>query len=251
VPAGVLATGLDVPVQLVAVRYGERRDEVEDELRTCAADAGIEAPELVMMCDEDGSPPVLLADLLRPDSLLCMTTHARHGVGRAVLGSVAEELIRTLHRPVVLVGPSVEVEQLTPVDELVVCIDGTPASHDVLPEVVPLARRLGAKVSVVQVVHPDPTARARLLDDGAVLDDAAFESLVRSVTTVPVHGEIVASPDPAAAVAELTTPGSLVALVTHARRGLARAVLGSTTAAIVHRVQAPVLAFRPVALADV
>jgi nucleotide-binding universal stress UspA family protein len=251
VPARVLAAGLGVAVELLAVRYGERPDEVEDELRACAREAGIETPEIVAVCDHDGSPPVLLADMLRPESLLCMTTHARQGVGRAVLGSVAEELVRTLHRPIVLVGPSVDVAAIEPVDEVIVPIDGTSASQEVLPEATPLAHRLGAKVRLVQVVHPDPTARARLLEDGAILDDAAFEALVRSVTAVPVHGEVVPSPDPAVALAELATPGSLVALVTHARRGLARAVLGSTTAAVVHRVHVPMLTFRPIALPDV
>src|SRR5690348_2311628 len=78
-PAALLATRLGVPVELVAVRHGEHRDEVEHELRAGAREVGVEAPEIVIVSDQDGSPAVLLADRLQPDSLLCMTTHARHG----------------------------------------------------------------------------------------------------------------------------------------------------------------------------
>jgi nucleotide-binding universal stress UspA family protein len=250
-PARLLATRLGVPVQLVAVRYGERRVDVETELQGYAWEAGIGVPEVVVVGDDLGSPPVLLADRLTAGTLVCMTTHARHGVGRAVLGSVAEELIRSLHRPIVLVGPEVDVERLLPFDEMLVCIDGSAASQAVLPEAVPIAARLGSKVRLVQVVHPDATVRARQQAEGAILDEEAFARVVQSIMTVPARGETVASGDPAAAIADLATSGSLVALVTHARRGLARAVLGSTSAAIVHRAAVPVMAFRPAGLPDV
>ena len=63
-----------------------------------------------------GSPAVTLLDAIRPDDLVVMTTHARGGVRRMLLGSVADKLVRAAVAPVLLVratGP----ESATPGDE--------------------------------------------------------------------------------------------------------------------------------------
>jgi nucleotide-binding universal stress UspA family protein len=43
-----------------------------------------------------------------PDTLLVMATHGRTGVRRAVLGSVAEKVLRSAADPVLLAGPHLE-----------------------------------------------------------------------------------------------------------------------------------------------
>lgn len=51
----------------------------------------------------DGSPLFVLAEALRPDDLLILTSHGRGGALRWLLGSVAEKLVRTAPCPVLLV----------------------------------------------------------------------------------------------------------------------------------------------------
>ena len=50
-----------------------------------------------------GSPAVTLLDAIRPSELVVMTTHARGGVRRMLLGSVADKLVRAAPAPVLLV----------------------------------------------------------------------------------------------------------------------------------------------------
>jgi nucleotide-binding universal stress UspA family protein len=48
---------------------------------------------------------VSVADEIDAD-LIVVGTHGRHGLARALLGSVAEHVVRTSHRPVLTLGPS-------------------------------------------------------------------------------------------------------------------------------------------------
>ena len=247
-PARLLAGSLGLPVELVTVRYGERRTEVEQELRASARNAGIDDAAVTIMDDEPVSAAEGLAELIKPQSLVCMTTHARRGVALAALGSVARDLVRRVHEPVVLVGPCVDVDRLEPVREVVVCVDGSGASQRIVPEAAALARRGGAAMRVLEVAHPDVDVRRAQTIDGRLLDVHEL-ARVASGTGAPTSCRIVESADaPAAIVEQASDPAAVVAMVTHARRGLDRVVLGSTTAAVVARARVPVLVFRPAGL---
>jgi nucleotide-binding universal stress UspA family protein len=50
---------------------------------------------------------IVMAEMDRRIDLVVMSTHGRTGLGRAIMGSVAGEVLRTGRAPVVLVGPSV------------------------------------------------------------------------------------------------------------------------------------------------
>lgn len=54
-----------------------------------------------------GQPVTEIAHYLAtsPLSLVVMATHARHHLGRFFVGSVAEEVLRTSHRPVIFISP--------------------------------------------------------------------------------------------------------------------------------------------------
>ena len=55
-----------------------------------------------------GSAAGALLDLARPEKvgLLAMTTHGRGGITRALLGSVADKLVRAAEVPVLVVRPT-------------------------------------------------------------------------------------------------------------------------------------------------
>ena len=61
--------------------------------------------ESVRLCAVRGRAPDAILDIARatPDSMVAMTTLGRSGIGRWVLGSVAERVVRHSGRPVLMV----------------------------------------------------------------------------------------------------------------------------------------------------
>ncbi len=121
--AATLAKHLDVPVLLVSVNEAERMSLVYgsafsaaayaeiaenaerelDNMLTKAADelrtAGVEVDQRVLM----GATAYAINAITERDDIIVMTSHGRSGVRRLLLGSVAEQLVRTARVPVLLV----------------------------------------------------------------------------------------------------------------------------------------------------
>lgn len=103
----VAAPGVVMPVS------GELYDQIYDDL-TRSAQQGLDeaAAELrgsgVEITTEVrlGPPDVAITDVLRANDLAVLTSHGRSGVRRWLLGSVAEELVRSAPAPVMLVPSS-------------------------------------------------------------------------------------------------------------------------------------------------
>ncbi|MBI3854416.1 MAG: universal stress protein [Planctomycetes bacterium] len=77
-----------------------------------------------------------------------MATHGRTGLDRLMMGSVAEEVVRSSRAPALLCRPGTRIGEW---DRIVVPVDGTPGSEEVLDDVASLARSLGAEVHLVRV----------------------------------------------------------------------------------------------------
>jgi nucleotide-binding universal stress UspA family protein len=189
-------------------------------------------------------------ELRRP--LVCMSSHG-HGRSAAMLGSVAQDVLLALGAPVVLVGP---MAALGPVDApVVVTVDGSEASEAAIAVGREWAARLDAELRVVTVFEPVPEpisgrpARRAHGPQGDV--DAYLADLARRIGGEggpPV--EAVAVGDPIGAASGLRSwlpehPAQLLACTTHARTGLSRVVVGSTTAQLVHASPVPVLVVPP------
>jgi nucleotide-binding universal stress UspA family protein len=80
--------------------------------------------------------------------LIAMATHGRTGLDRVVMGSVAEEVVRRSHVPVLLCRKGAPMGNW---GRIVVALDGTPGSEEVLNDVALLARNLRATVYLVKV----------------------------------------------------------------------------------------------------
>ncbi|MEZ4499640.1 MAG: universal stress protein [Thermomicrobiales bacterium] len=90
------------PVAQYAASVGTVRQGVDDYLQSHAAtlrDAGIAVETAVL----DGSPAPVLNDLTLPGDVLVLTSHGRGGIGRWLLGSVTEKLVREGNTPVIVV----------------------------------------------------------------------------------------------------------------------------------------------------
>jgi|SRR5579862_1364417 len=90
---------------------------------------------------------VEVADAGRFD-LIAMGTHGRTRMDRILMGSVAEEAIRTTRIPVLLARPDCKTGRWDP---MVVALDGSTRAEEILEDVVRLARTLKASVHLVQV----------------------------------------------------------------------------------------------------
>lgn len=80
--------------------------------------------------------------------LVAMATHGRSGMDRVLMGSVAEAVVRSSPVPVLLCRSPLRMGDW---NRIVVALDGTPGSEEILGDVVPLARSLGATVHLIQV----------------------------------------------------------------------------------------------------
>jgi nucleotide-binding universal stress UspA family protein len=176
-----------------------------------------------------------------PEATICMATHGRGTLGTAILGSVAQDVVRGAQRPVVLVGP--HVDEWAGLDQpMVVCHDGSVAASAIVPVAADWARALHTPVVVVHVFHPLDVESART-PTAAI--DPTLETLRGELDDVDVR--IYRDSFPVGVILELarTLPASLVALSTHGRTGLARVTLGSVAASLVHASPSPVLLIRP------
>ena len=104
-PAIEVARRLDASVVLLRAIHPDDVDVAEAELGQRVATHEPPSPDIVI--DTMNGPVGAIAATVesRPNSLVCMTTHGRSGLSRALLGSVAEETIREVDVPFLLVGP--------------------------------------------------------------------------------------------------------------------------------------------------
>jgi nucleotide-binding universal stress UspA family protein len=174
------------------------------------------------------------------DPVICMATHARSMLGHALFGSVAEEIVRGLAVPAVLVGPASDTT-LRASGPLLVCHDGSMASDAIVPVARDWAHALGTNIVLAHVFHPLDVETA--VDPEAVVGEAE----ARLAVDVDVDRRVVRGYSPAGTIVALVDDlePTLVALATHGRTGMARAALGSVAMAVVRRSQCPALVVRP------
>ena len=106
----------------------------------------------------EGSPIELLratSEHNRP-SLVVLGTHGGGTLERHTLGSVAEEILRTIHGPVLTVGPHVAIPSsaVLAFRHILYATDFSPAAADAAPYAMALARSFGSEIDVLHVV-PD------------------------------------------------------------------------------------------------
>jgi nucleotide-binding universal stress UspA family protein len=207
--------------------------------------------------------------------LVVMATHGRGALGRFWLGSVADELIRHLSVPLLLVRPSAGPANLAATAEprrILLPLDGTALAEQIIPAAMELAEKTDAEVTLLRVVQP--VVRFDYLPEGtsvagisAQLDHEIGEHQRRHEHEAQVYLEHVADRlrarlpsvrvrvvvDDAPATAILREAEALgvdlIALETHGRRGLSRLIVGSVADKVIRGAHVPVLVHRPMPLA--
>jgi len=200
--------------------------------------------------DDPASGLVALATQTDPPGLLCLSSRGRRALGEVVFGSITSQVVRTLHAPLLVVGPSLR-QPPRPWQRMLVCLDGSANAATILPTVVAWARHLDLEVELVHVAYPlgDPqTGNFQVPDEERVaaeqLGAAATELESAGITVRRSVVEHTHTAEGIARQAERRLSG-LIALATHGRTGLARLVAGSVALDVVRHASVPVLTLRP------
>lgn len=233
--ASGLARRVDGKVLAVTSAWDGRLVEPEKYLRTLATwTTGVET---LLVRDRDAVGAVDFVARDGSDRTVCMTSHGRGGLRWAMLGSVAEAVVRRLEAPTLLVGRHCDARRVDGT-ELVVCWNGSAAANALLAPAATWAKALALDVQVVYVAHPLDVESIEHPDEvlATAVDKLAAEGL-------NVGAHVLRGNYPAGVLADYASgrPVALVAAASSERTGVARVVLGSTTMGLVGSAPCPVL----------
>lgn len=188
----------------------------------------------------DGAAEAIVAEML-PRTLVCMSSHGRGGLSRALVGSVAETLLRTIVDPALIVGPDLAEGPLLE-GRIVACLDGSDESERTLGPAKEWSETLGLPLWLMQV--GEPGAPADWSSHGDAHEGGHLAVMAARLGGVSgwdaLHGR-----DPARALVDMASSHvertAMLVMATHGRTGWDRLRLGSVTAGTVREATVPVL----------
>lgn len=190
------------------------------------------------VADRAAATAILEAADAENAELIILGTHARRGLDRALLGSVAETVVRKARRPVLVVKPGRR-SPLEPIADfrVVVAVDFSPASIEAIAQAAGLARMMEGRLYLVHVCDLSEPTRDRAAER---LDVIAEELRARGI---PAATSVAWASDPAKAiVAEVEgDPRAVIAIGTRGSGRLAQLLLGSVARDVVRNAPCPVL----------
>jgi nucleotide-binding universal stress UspA family protein len=237
---------IETPMAVVDL-MDEAKSYVEKTARKLEAD-GVRARGLV----GEGPVAATILDVAAKEraSLIAMSTHGRTGLSRFVFGSVAEKVVRASDIPVLLVRsfePAGEGWTSTvatgerPFHNILIPVDGSDPSLQVLPIVKEFARPLDARATVTNVLE-ERNDGSRWASAKASITDAVEEL---NKAAIPASF-LIRKGDPATEILNVCRDQSmdLIAMSTHGRSGPSRWVFGSVTEKVLRASTAPMLIVR-------
>ena len=209
----------------------------------------------------------LLRDLSRREvGLVVMTTHGSGGTRGALMGGVANAIVRDTRTPLIIAGPAVPGWGIARGDDgpildievanIMVTLDGTEPAESVLPEATFLARAFGARLTLVAIVRetdPASTRTGDIPDAGPTPREREMANYLDTVSErltnegVPAHRRLVRSDDTAGAILRAASEedADIIAMTTHTGAATSSPDLGVVPAAVMSSARLPVLLCRP------
>ena len=228
-------------------------EEGFDRLLGSVAGSGLK----VRMRVEEGPPAPRILEVVTEEAadLLVVGTHGRAGLQRALIGSVADRLVRQATCPVLTVRPIPGSKPRPEIRRICYATDFSPTSRAAWPWVVAIASAAGAEVDLVHVTFEPVTdphmsaetigRMAQLLDDQGRMEVERFlegstlsrERIHVRVTRGIADEQIVHSAQEHAA--------DLIVMGTHGWSGVVRWMLGSVAQGVIQTAPCPVLTIAP------
>jgi nucleotide-binding universal stress UspA family protein len=196
--------------------------------------------------------------------LVVMATHGRGLFSRAWLGSVTDSFIHRTDRPVLLVRPDegneVDLSADRTVDKILLPLDGSDLSESAKDHALEFGELFSAAYHLVRVVpYPVDVASPYLphtvqMNQGLVEEakQTAYEYLDGHAETMRrrdlqvTTGVLVDAQPGHGILGEVEERGcDFIAMATHGRSGLTRAILGSASDKVLRGTHVPLLLYRP------
>ncbi len=202
--------------------------------------------------------------------LVVLTSHGRGAVTRFWLGSVADELVRSLAVPILLVrppeneGPRLALE--AEVKRILLALDGRSSADSILQPALALGHALNAEFVLINVLSPPVAAEytaftssadcgslapsLEIVEAAEMQKEGALQYLEQVAERIRRQGSSVqiqlrTSEQPATAIlAEAEAGTDLIALETHGRSGFSRLIMGSVADKVIRGSSRPVLVCR-------
>ncbi|MES3628994.1 MAG: universal stress protein [Longimonas sp.] len=234
------------------------------ELASFESEASIPAPDVL----NDTPYPVVKRSVTHPSvpdgivryarqeevDLIVMGTHGRTGVHRAMLGSVAEKVVRHAHCPVLTIREQTHRSPQQSIDHILAPIDFSSHTHIVTEQATAFAKRYGARVTLLHVLEdiavPTTYGIDPMITDSEPVRARITERLSREADMLREQGvEVesrIRSGNPAEEILALAENDQvdLIAIATVGRTGIARFLLGSVAEKVVRQAPCPVLTAR-------
>jgi nucleotide-binding universal stress UspA family protein len=197
----------------------------------------------------------------RRADIVVMSTHADNAMRRALLGSVADHVLRHSDTPVLMVGPGAsDAATSTPrYRHVLIPLDGSAGAERIIDQIVVVATAGTTKVTLLEVYVPLPVSTIPFPDNtGPIEAPGEFERrrvellphLESVATALRVRGfetavSFVSHPRVVSGILEFAreNPPDLIALATHGHGGVRRFFEGSVASGVIHGAQSPVLVF--------
>ena len=208
-----------------------------------------------------GDPAQFIIDeaIARNVDLIILGTHGRSGLGRWIYGSVADQVTRHAHVPVLLVPNNSRAWPRTRSPRILVPLDGSPVANEAIASAKELAEVLGAEITLVGAVPPPiyaytytdmPQELPEQLDDEQAALHRYLEEVANDLrTTGRIVRTEVAFDAPVSAISDVAREKEIDVIVmsTHGSGGVTRLVMGSVANGVIRRANVPVVVVRPAA----
>ena len=231
--------------------------QVQDRLSVPVTIRNVDGEISTVVCEQ--------ADSLRANWVV-MTTHGRGPMGRFWLGSVTDDLVRTLPIPLILVHPHDQPTDLAKeeaIEHVLITLDGTPLAEHILEPAITLGKAMNADFTLLRVVSP--VYPVTLPAEPAIIGGAAMDIMERVETLhvelrkdadryldtiaqrlraegLQVHTRVVIEEQPDVAILDNAKPPiDMIAIETHGRGGLSRLLMGSVTDKVIRASKLPIL----------
>lgn len=234
-------------------------DRIQEEMaqKEYVSAEALEAVSIKEVTRRDVAPaPAILRYASETDvDLITLGTHGQRGLKRALLGSVAEEVVRRAERPVLTVrgGEDEEQVQFAGIQRILAPLDFSEHSREALLFAREWAALYGAKLDLLHVIedelHP-------IFDLSGVKSIYEIEPNVDEKALAKMGGFLEETPGPSVDIEKHLATGvvssgitefvaahdiDLIIMSSHGRTGLKRFFLGSVSEKVVRYINCPVL----------
>ena len=236
---------------LTLIRVVADADELaaeESELRQCARRY---RAEVRFLLSADPAAAIVGELEAKPNAIAALTTHGRTAWTEAILGSVALRVIHGSSRPVILYrAVSGDGEAPKRISTLVLALDGSEFAERMILFAAEMTKALEARLVLVQALPPQPAIPALAGNSKSDMLESSYlhgiAGKIKREHGIDCEWEVLHG-DPADALCRYVKgmPETMLAMTSHARGGLQRALLGGVAAACLRRTGVPILLYGP------